>query len=273
MICPECDGTGICRICRGDNFVTCSSCRGEGILSIALQSGEIKRSRCPFCSGRGQVTCSPVCKTCDGYGHISQGDLDRETLPQKYREYREFVSWEILLINLLAFIAGALSLLLFHRDYLLELFACNGTKIMQGEVWRLFTSLFLHIGYNHFLVNSYALLLICPMIEKTIGKSKFLGIYLASGLLGNILTILLKPEVWSAGASGALYGILGTYMGLQNRYRVFKSSLFVKICLLVVVDTVIALIPGARINLLAHLGGLVGGFILSSFIRLEENNH
>lgn len=271
MICPECEGTGKCSLCDGSGLRPCENCKGEGFLSFTLLTGEIKRNRCPFCNGRGEVFCKIECKTCEGFRIISEGDLKKDISSSKYREYTELVSWQILLIIIIAFIFSSISLLLFQKDYILMLFGCNGIRVMKGEIWRLVTSMFVHIGFAHFIINSYALLLVCPPIERAIGKSKFIGIYYTSGLLGKILTVMLLPKIWSAGASGAIYGILGTYLGLQNRYRLFKSAFFYRICLIIVTDTIVALIPGMHINLIAHFGGLISGFILSSFIRLEEN--
>lgn len=271
MICPECEGTGRCAVCDGSGFTVCRQCEGTGILRVPQQSGSMSESRCPFCSGRGQIVCESECQTCGGLCQVTQEELDRAASPPKYREHGEFISWQILMINIVFFIGGAVSVLLFKEDYILRLFACNGDLIMRGEIWRIVTSIFIHIDFYHFFVNSYALLLICLSIEKLTGKSKFLGIYMASGIVGNILTVFLRPHIWSAGASGALYGILGAYFGLQNRYKIFKSSLFLRIAILTALDTILALLPAMRVNILAHLGGLLCGFILSSFLTLEEN--
>lgn len=271
MRCPDCDGNGRCVKCNGTGFAPCGPCDGEGALSITLSTGATGSNICPFCNGHGVIRCEPICQKCGGSGEIPHEELERQKILSRYLAHSDCVSWKILAVNLILFIAGAVSLLIFNKDYVLRLCALNGTRVFAGEWWRMITSMFVHIGFYHFIINMIVLLVYCPPIEETLGAPKFLSLYFFSGTVGNVLTILMKPQMWSAGASGALFGVLGAYLGIQSRYRIFQRDYVMKLAILMSLDLLMGFLPGMRINVLAHLGGLAGGFILSSLLRLDES--
>lgn len=98
--------------------------------------------------------------------------------------------------------------------------------INRGEYYRLFTSMFMHFGFDHLANNMVMLLVIGWNLEGEIGKIKFLIIYFLSGLSGNILSALWDMQTGdyavSAGASGAIFGIVGAilYVAIRNRGRI-----------------------------------------------------
>lgn len=85
--------------------------------------------------------------------------------------------------------------------------------ILDGKRYRLFTSMFLHFGIYHLVNNMAVLLFMGDMVEKAVGHWKYLMIYLGSGLVGNLLSLYMdiqsQSNIVSAGASGAIYGIIG----------------------------------------------------------------
>ena len=91
--------------------------------------------------------------------------------------------------------------------------------ILQGEWWRLFTPIVLHIGILHLSMNTLALYYIGMIVEKIYGNFRFLFIYLIAGFFGTLASLLFSPNI-SAGASGAIFGCFGAllYFGspIQN---------------------------------------------------------
>src|SRR5690606_2201197 len=91
----------------------------------------------------------------------------------------------------------------------IEVLVLMGAKvneyIAQGEVWRLFTAIFLHGGVVHVMFNLYALYALGPLLEGYTGHTRFLTIFLVSGLYGSLFSYALSGPV-SVGASGAIFG-------------------------------------------------------------------
>lgn len=90
-----------------------------------------------------------------------------------------------------------------------------------GQLWRLFTCMFLHAGILHLVVNLFSLYNLGNLIERIFGSAKFTLIYLSSGLWGSIASTIFAPEtaaVVSVGASGAIFGIAGAilYLGVRS---------------------------------------------------------
>lgn len=135
---------------------------------------------------------------------------------------------------------------------------------------RLITSIFLHGGIIHLLFNMYALYVIGPQLESFFGKIKYLIIYLISGICGNLLSLLLlNGNYVSVGASGAIFGLLGALLYFGYHYRVYLSGVVKsQIIPLIVANLVIGFfITG--INNMAHIGGLIGGFLIAKAVGVK----
>lgn len=137
----------------------------------------------------------------------------------------------------------------------------------EGEYYRLFSSMFMHFGFEHLVNNMVMLLVIGFTLEREIGTIKFLIIYLLSGLGGNILSavwdVMLESFAVSAGASGAIFGIVGAllYVALRNRGRIGEMS-GRGLVFMVILSLYYGFTSGGVDNF-AHIGGLLSGFILS----------
>lgn len=138
--------------------------------------------------------------------------------------------------------------------------------IKNGEYYRLFTSMFLHFGYDHLFNNMVVLVAMGWNLELEIGKIKFLIVYFVSGLAGNILSarwdILTGSMAVSAGASGAIFGIIGAllYVAIRNRGRIGEIS--GKGLVFMVVLTLYYGFTSGGVDNMAHIGGLAAGFLM-----------
>ena len=92
---------------------------------------------------------------------------------------------------------------------LLNFGAMFGPLIASGEYWRLFTAMFLHVGFTHLFVNGFALFVFGPIVERAFGPTKFLTIYLLGGLTGSVASYLLNSIAIGAGASGGVFAVIG----------------------------------------------------------------
>lgn len=141
-----------------------------------------------------------------------------------------------------------------------------GGLILQGQTWRLFTSMFLHWSWAHILFNLYALYVIGLDTERLYGADRFIVIYILAGLFGSLASVASRgPYVLSAGASGAIFGLIGmelAYFLIHHRaFGAFGRAQLTNIVVIIIINLFFGLtIP--NIDNLAHLGGLVSGFAL-----------
>lgn len=140
--------------------------------------------------------------------------------------------------------------------------------IKAGDYYRLLTSAFLHIGCLHFLFNNYALYVIGSQLEGFFGKVKYLIIYLGSAILGNLMSMLFSNSI-SAGASGAIFGLLGALLYFGYHYRVYLGTVVKsQIIPLILINLAIGFMMSG-VNNAAHIGGLIGGVLLAMAVGVR----
>ena len=94
--------------------------------------------------------------------------------------------------------------------------ALRGDFVDDGEIYRLVTSAFLHDGLMHLAFNMWALWVIGPILERVLGRSRFIGLYTVSLLGGSFGALLVEPRAFTVGASGAIFGMFGA-MAMAQR--------------------------------------------------------
>jgi membrane associated rhomboid family serine protease len=133
--------------------------------------------------------------------------------------------------------------------------ALYGPSVGNGDWWRLLTSMFLHYGPIHLGLNMLALWWFGGAVEQVLGRGRYLLLYLVSGLAGSAGALLFTPESITVGASGAIFGILGSALVLERQRTYVLGGGAVGVIVLNLVFTFA--IPGISIG--GHLGGLAGG--------------
>lgn len=149
--------------------------------------------------------------------------------------------------------------------------------IQQHEYYRIITCLFLHFGIEHLLNNMVMLGALGWNLELEIGKVRFLVIYFVSGIAGNILSLFYdlsteNPAV-SAGASGAIFGLMGAllYVVILNRGRLDRLS--GRGMLIMVALSLYFGFASSGVDNFAHIGGLVSGFILAVILYRKKKTY
>ena len=146
------------------------------------------------------------------------------------------------------------------------MFGANFRPLVQaGEIWRLGTSMFLHIGIIHLVVNMYSLYIIGKQLESFLGRWKFLVVYLGSGIIGSLLSVVVHSSI-SAGASGAIFGLLGSLLYFGYHYRLYLGTVLkTQVIPIIILNLLIGfMVPG--IDNFCHIGGLVGGYLLTMIL-------
>jgi len=180
-----------------------------------------------------------------------------------------FVTTIIVAVNvaiylILAFLSRSLTI---DLGVLVNAGAQVNILVAQGQFWRIFTAMFLHFDIFHIGLNMLSLFFIGTAVEVFYGKWRYLVIYMASGILGGIVTyFLMPPGTLAAGASGAIFGVFGALgvfyivnrraMGSYGRNAIMNWVFWLGLNLVFGFST-----PG--IGILDHLGGLAAGIVIS----------
>lgn len=143
--------------------------------------------------------------------------------------------------------------------------AILGQYFTSNEWWRLITPIFVHIGVDHLISNMILLLTLGPLIESTIGRTKYLLLYLLSGIGGNLAVLHFNPDVLTAGASTALYGLFGfLLMQTLNRHNSILRNLSSAYMSLIVINLIYTF-TNIHVSVVGHLGGLLAGALFGLF--------
>jgi rhomboid protease GluP len=146
-------------------------------------------------------------------------------------------------------------------DVLARLGQWNYAVLNYGYWWQLVTAMFVHVGILHIGFNMYFLLMMGRQLEGIIGPKRLVMVYLVSGLAGNLLTLFLLPaNSVSAGASGALFGIVGTLIIITGVVGGNMQAALVNAFVLFLINS---LLPS--VNIYAHLGGLLVGMAIGYY--------
>ena len=198
-----------------------------------------------------------------------KNEVEAKKAEDIFTKKRPVITYALIIINVLVFLAmyifgkgseDTLTLLLFGANY--------PVLVRAGDYYRLITSAFLHVGLLHLIFNNYALYVIGSQLESFLGKAKFLIIYLVSAICGSLMSMLFSDGI-SVGASGAIFGLLGSLLYFGYNYRVYLGTVLKsQIIPLIILNLVIGFItPG--IDNAAHIGGLLGGIGMTMALGIK----
>ncbi len=146
------------------------------------------------------------------------------------------------------------------------------TLTLPGQPWRLLTSVFVHAGAAHLLLNALSLWLLGVLLEARVGAVRLLAVYLASGLAGSLATLWYhRGGINSVGASGAIFGLYGfllaLLLGKQLVLDKFDRRAMLGLVVYLVLSNLIAGLSG-NVDNAAHLGGLLAGALVAGPLAL-----
>ncbi len=150
-------------------------------------------------------------------------------------------------------------------QYLLSIGAIFGPSIIiDGELWRLVTAMFLHGGIEHIAMNMLSLWFVGRVMESWFDRVSYISIYFISGIAGGLISIYMHPTTVGIGASGAIFGIFGALSGMvivhrrrmEEQFKAFMKEFGIILFLNLVIGVVFE-----SVDLSAHIGGLIVGMI------------
>ena len=187
-------------------------------------------------------------------------------LLQDFKKYP--LTYGLIIINIIIYLITANASHNFidmNNQVLLNMGATYGPKMaLDGQWWRLFSAMFLHAGIMHIGMNMYSLQIVGKGMESYFKPIQYLIIYLLSGMVGSVVSVYMHAHTLGIGASGAIFGVFGALAGffLAHKDEIAKQSK----AFFATFGSVIALnlfmgLSIQNIDMSAHIGGLISGFI------------
>jgi membrane associated rhomboid family serine protease len=193
-------------------------------------------------------------------------------------QHPRFVTNILIAINVLVFLVTALLSVTqggglqggnIDGTVLFNLGAQVNPLVAQGQVWRIFTAMFLHLNILHIGLNMLSLFFIGPAIEVFYGKWRYLTIYLLSGIVGGVVFLVASPGGASVGASGAIFGVFGAlgvfYFVNRRALGRFGTGAITNWVFWLGLNLVFGFSNGS-INIVDHLGGLAAGIVIATLL-------
>jgi rhomboid protease GluP len=187
------------------------------------------------------------------------------------------VTYTLMGIIIFVFVMQGISVLVFGVDIPAAIGLKANSLIIQGQVWRLITPMFLHASPDpqnltaallHVGFNLYALYVLGPGLERFYGHKRFLALFILSGFAGNVLSFLFSTAP-SLGASTAIFGLIGAegVFLYQNRTIMGASAQqgLRNVIVIALINLFIGVAPGSNIDNWGHIGGLLGGTLFAWF--------
>lgn len=195
----------------------------------------------------------------------SKNKTEAEKAEEVFRKKKPIITTILLLINMFIFFG---SILFGAYDDFIQEFAVYGPFIRSGEYYRLLSGAFLHGDIFHLMFNCYALYIIGSQMESFLGKGKYLIVYLFSAVIGSLASITFNQGA-SVGASGAIFGLLGSMLYFGYHYRVYLGNVLKsQIIPLIILNLGLGFI-GTGIDNFAHIGGLIGGTLITVALGIK----
>ncbi|WP_145470164.1 rhomboid family protein [Staphylococcus epidermidis] len=185
-----------------------------------------------------------------------------QNLVDKHMQRFTPITYTLILINIVIWLCMILYLNRFSDVKLLEVGGLVHFNVVHGEWYRLISSMFLHFNFEHILMNMLSLFIFGKIVESIIGSWRMLIIYIISGLYGNFVSLSFNTTTISVGASGAIFGLIGSIFVIMYLSKNFNKKMIGQLLIALVVLIVFSLFM-SNINIMAHLAGFISGVLIT----------
>ena len=194
---------------------------------------------------------------------------DASKMEKVFKGKFPFITYLLIAFNVIIFIVP---LLFGQYNNLISMFCVHGPSIRAGQYYRLLTGMFLHGNILHLVLNCYALYVIGSQLESFLGKVKYIIIYLFSGIVGALFSMTFGGSYASIGASGAIFGLMGSLLYFGYHYRVYLGNVVKsQIIPLILINLFLGFMVSGVDNF-AHIGGLIGGALITVALGIKDKS-
>lgn len=199
-------------------------------------------------------------------------DMNQKTIRNEKKLAKIFspkkpvITYTLIVLNVMMY----MMIVLFGNEMFYAL-SDNRDAVLSGQVYRMISSMFVHADIIHLLFNMYALYILGPQVERYYGKTKFTLIYFISGLMGSLFScVFMSSNTYSMGASGAIFGLLGSIAYFTYYYRATLQGLLRSQIVPVILLNLSLGLFVSGIDMMGHVGGLIGGILMSMAIGIGD---
>lgn len=194
---------------------------------------------------------------------------DAKKVENVFKMKKPIITYSLVIINILMYI---IPILFGIYETILDKYSIYGPAVRAGQYYRLITGTFIHANIFHLFFNCYALTILGSQLESFLGKPKYLVVYLFSAVIGSLFSVTFAGNYYSIGASGAIFGLMGSLVYFGYHYRVYLGNVIKsQIIPLILMNLGIGfLVPG--IDNSAHIGGLLGGALITVALGVKNKS-
>lgn len=194
---------------------------------------------------------------------------DAKKVENVFKMKKPIITYSLVIINILMYI---IPILFGVYETILDKYSIYGPAVRAGQYYRLITGTFIHANIFHLFFNCYALAILGSQLESFLGKPKYLVVYLFSAVIGSLFSVTFAGNYYSIGASGAIFGLMGSLVYFGYHYRVYLGNVIKsQIIPLILMNLGIGfLVPG--IDNSAHIGGLLGGALITVALGVKNKS-
>ncbi len=205
-------------------------------------------------------------------------DINKKTAKENLKFEDVFRPKKIIMTKLIIVICCVMYFIsLFLTDNftvsLLYLGALHQNLFLKGQIYRIITCAFLHGSFWHLIINMYSLWIIGSQVETYIGKFKFLVIYILSAIMGSLFSLIFLGTGISIGASGAIFGLMGSLLYFGYHYRLYLSNALKSQIIPIIILNLILGFMVSGIDNAAHIGGLIGGYLATMIVGIKYKSN
>ena len=199
-------------------------------------------------------------------------DINEKTAKDNKVYESVFKPKKIIVTNVIITLCVLVYILQLFNSKLLYLGANISDFVKMGEVYRIITCTFIHAGIIHLLCNMYSLYIIGSQLETFIGKARFIFVYIISAISGSLMSLIFTAGA-SVGASGAIFGLLGSLLYFGYHYRIYLGSVLKNQIIPIIILNILLgfMLPG--VDNAAHIGGLIGGYLATVSVGVKNKSN
>ena len=193
----------------------------------------------------------------------NQTEKKNKLYEKTFKKKTIVVTYALIAINILVYLLSLFNIINVSSFWM------ESESFKNGGYYRAFTAMFFHWDVIHLACNMYSLYIIGTQIENVMGKYKFLFIYIISGIIGCLLSGVVNASSVSAGASGAIFGLMGAMIYFGYHYRLYLGQALKSQIIPIVILNLFISFAIPNIDAFGHIGGLVGGLFSTMIVGIE----